>query len=335
MKKQFKFISGIDISKKTFDIAAGMNKADSTLSQSVFSNSLKGFGKLDDWIDSQGISYSDCLFCMENTGIYHRLLVSYLKSKGAFVWVESGVEIKWSLGIQRGKTDPEDARRIMTYAFRNQDKAKEHCVKDDTLQQLADCLSLRSRIQDCLKALKVPINELKSIGLMESSERLENISKRSILALEEDLKGVDENIKKLIEKHEELVQKYKLATSVKSVGFIAGVYLLVYTNGFTRFDSSKQIASFAGIAPFEYSSGTSIRGRTKVHKMGNRNLKTILHMCAVSSLRHNTEMRIYYDRKVAEGKNKMLVINAIRNKLLARVYSCVKHEKMYEERRAA
>jgi len=116
---------------------------------------------------------------------------------------------------------------------------------------------------------------------------------------------------------------------------VTGVSLLIYTDGFTKFNSSKQLASYSGIAPFEYSSGTSVRGKTKVHPMGNKTLKTVLHLCAVSSLRNNPEMKTYYARKVGEGKNKMLVLNAIRNKLVARVFSCVKNERMYTDCKAA
>lgn len=329
MKKEYVFISGIDISKKTFDIAIGKNEPDAVSTKSSFTNNLKGFEKLNAWLGKLGVSFSDCLFCMENTGIYHRFLASYLKSKTSFVWVESGVQIKWSMGLQRGKSDPEDAKRIMTYAFRYQDKAREYSKRDKSLQQIADYLSLRSRLQGCMKSLSVPIKELKSVGLIESSLILEKASRKSISTIQKELVKIDEKIKALILKDKELAKKYKYATSVKSIGFVAGVSLLVYTEGFTKFNSSKQIASYAGIAPFEYSSGTSIRGRTRVHPMGNKTLKTILHLCAISSLSNNPEMKVYFKRKVEEGKNKMSVINAIRNKLVARVFSCVKNEKMY------
>jgi transposase len=110
---------------------------------------------------------------------------------------------------------------------------------------------------------------------------------------------------------------------------------MVYTDCFTTFKSAKQIASYAGIAPFDYSSGTSIKGRTRVHHMANKDLKTVLHMCAISSLASNEEMKKYFARKVDEGKNKMLVINSIRNKLLSRVFSCVKNKRMCEPNIAA
>ena len=156
------------------------------------------------------------------------------------------------------------------------------------------------------------------------------MSAKSIKALEKDIEKVEMIIKDLIKNNEELNEVYTYTTSVKSVGFVAASYLLVYTNGFTRFTSSKQIASYCGIAPFEYSSGTSIKGRTRGHHMANKDPKSILHMCAISALASNEEMKLYFKRKVDEGKNKMLVIIAVRNKILARVFSCVKNKKMYE-----
>ena len=272
---------------------------------------------------------------MENTGIYHRLLVQYLQSQKGYVWVETPVQIKWSGGIQRGKSDVVDCERIMTYAFRNQDKAVDFKNKHETLSQVADYLSLRVRFQKAIKSLKVPIKELKSVGLVSESKVLEEASKLSIEVMQKELKTLDQSILELIMGDEGLSEQYKLITSVRCVGYVAATYLMVYTNGFSRFATSKQLASFAGVAPFEFSSGTSIRGRTKVHPMSNKALKTILHLCAVSSVRHNPEMKAYFARKVGEGKNKMLVINNIRNKILGRIFSCVKNERMYTEKYAA
>lgn len=335
MQKTWDFIVGIDVSKKTFDVAVGANVSNASVLKACFANNLKGYDKLTEWLERQKFSYAKALICLENTGIYHRLLVQYLQSKQATVWVETPVQIKWSGGIQRGKSDVIDTERIMSYAYRNQDKAKAYEQKDESLQQIADYLSVRERLQDCIKRLKQPIKELKSVGLEKQAKVLERACSKSLKSLEKDLRSLNEKILKVIQQDQDLNHKYVMATSVKCVGFVAASYLLVYTHGFTRFESAKQIAAYAGIAPFEYSSGTSIRGRTRVHPMANKTLKTILHMCAVSSVRHNTELRTYFARKVGEGKNKMLVLNAIRNKIVARVFSRVKNQRMYTEKYAA
>jgi transposase len=334
-KEKKKFVIGIDVSKKTFDIAVAPNEARSSALKACFSNSLSGYDKCSAWLDDFGVNYFESLICLENTGIYHRLLVEFLLSKKAFVWVETPVQIKWSMGIQRGKSDTVDCERIMQYAYRNQDKAVPHQVMNSKLQQIADYMALRSRFQQCIKSLKVPIKELKSVGLVEQYKAIEKASKKSLTTLEKELKAIDKKIQLLIEQDNELAPLYALATSVRCVGFVAATYMLIYTNGFTRFDSSKQFAAYCGIAPFEYSSGTSIRGKTKVHPMANKTMKAILHMCALSSVRHNPEMKAYFARKVGEGKNKMLVLNAVRNKIVGRVFSCVKNQRMYEQDYAA
>lgn len=331
MEQKLKYIAGIDISKKTFDINISDNSLKALqVNYKLFENNLKGFKQLKKWLKALKIDFSEVLFCMENTGIYHRLLASYLNAEKAFVWVENGTQIKWSMGVQRGKNDKVDSERIMTYAKRHIDRAKQYEEKDTALQQVSDLLAVRKRLIDCVKRLKVPVKELKSAGLKDQAQQIIKVSAKSIKALENDIEKVEMMIKDLIKNNEELNEVYTYTTSVKSVGFVAASYLLVYTNGFTRFTSSKQIASYCGIAPFEYSSGTSIKGRTRVHHMANKDLKSILHMCAISALASNEEMKVYFKRKVDEGKNKMLVINAVRNKILARVFSCVKNKKMYE-----
>ena len=272
---------------------------------------------------------------MENTGLYHRTLASYLNNLKATVWVENGSQIKWSIGIQRGKTDKIDAKRIREYAIRHVDKVKPYSKRDVDLQQLADLLALRRRLKDSYTKLLVPLKELKSTGVLDHVETVEEAMSASLQALKNDIRNVEKSIKNLIAKSEQLKEIYTYVTSVKSIGFVAACHLMIYTDCFTRFKSAKQIASYSGIAPFEYKSGTSIKGKTRVHHLANKNLKTILHMCAISSLAHNEEMKIYAARKVNEGKNKMLVLNAIRNKLLSRVFSCVKNKKMYTPHLAA
>lgn len=335
MVKVYKFMVGIDVSKKTIDVACSKNGANSKAITIVFANNLKGFKELGKWLKEQDCSYKEALFCMENTGIYHRVLASYLLQQEAFVWVETPVQIKWSMGIQRGKSDKVDAVRIGVYAFRNQDKAQQYSQADKSLQNIADLLAVRQRLLQCIQVLKVPIKEFASLGMKEAARLAEDACKNSITTIATELKTVEEKLHKMIDEDEVLSKKFKYATSVRCVGFVAGLQLLVYTQGFTRFDNAKQIASYCGIAPFGYGSGTSVKGRTKVHNMANKILKKTMHMCSVSAVRHNEEMRTFFQRKVSEGKNKMSVLNAVRNKLIHRVFACVRDERMYELKLAA
>ncbi|MDF1573074.1 MAG: transposase [Bacteroidales bacterium] len=241
MEKHVKTIIGIDVSKRTFDLAVGANSHVAIITKACLANNLQGYAMLDDWLEEREFAFEDILFCLENTGLYHRLLASYLLSKGSLVWVETPVEIKWSMGIQRGKSDQVDAERIYTYAFRNQDKINPYEEKDKSLQQIADYMALRERLLACIKTLQLPVRELKSVGLTEAARASEKASARSIASMKKELEKIDEKIMELIEKSEDLAKKYKYATSVRCVGFVAASYLLIYTNGFTRFNSAKQL----------------------------------------------------------------------------------------------
>ena len=125
---------------------------------------------------------------------------------------------------------------------------------------------------------------------------------------------------------------YELITSVKCVGKVLATDLIVYTHGFTRMLDGKKLACYCGVAPFDYRSGTSIYGAPGTSNFANKILKYHLHMASMSAIRHHPEMKEYYQRKREEGKGKMTILNAIRNKLLHRIVAVVKRGTPYQER---
>ena len=332
---QFTNILGIDISKKTFDVALSDNKANTKFINNQFSNNLKGYKELLKWLKTQKINLKELLVCMENTGIYHRCLVCFLISKEIFTWVETPFEIKWSMGLQKGKNDAADARMIATYAYRNQDKSKNYSILEKSLQKVSDLLATRERLIKAKKMLLVPIKEMEKSGLKEEAKLMEKACAKSVSSLEKEIKAIEKLLEEVIDSDSQLSENYKFARSVRCVGLVCALQLMVYTHNFTRFDNAKQLATYCGVDPFGHDSGTSIKGKPKVHNMANKILKTSLHMCSVSSIRHNPEMKQYMERKVAEGKNKMLILNAIRNKILLRVFACVRNKKIYEYKNVA
>jgi transposase len=105
--------------------------------------------------------------------------------------------------------------------------------------------------------------------------------------------------------------------------------MIVTTNGFTKFASWRKFATYCGIAPFPNTSGTSIRGKNKVSNLANKKLKSLFDLCAKSAIQNNPEMKIYYNRRIEKGKNKMSTINIVRCKLLARIFAIVKRQIPY------
>jgi transposase len=142
---------------------------------------------------------------------------------------------------------------------------------------------------------------------------------------------VESRMLEIINEDPELKSLYELVTSVKCVGKVLATELLVYTHGFTRMQNSRQLACYCGIAPFDHSSGTSVKGKTGTSNFANMALKSTLHLAAMSATRYSPEIKQYYERKVAEGKHKMSVINSVRNKLINRIMAVVKRGSPYEE----
>lgn len=132
-----------------------------------------------------------------------------------------------------------------------------------------------------------------------------------------------------IEKSVELEQNFDLITSIKGIGMQIAIISIIFTENFTKFDNSQKFASYCGVAPFPYQSGTSVKGKTKVSHLANKQLKAMFNLCAVSAIQHNTEMKQYYQKRVEQGKNKMSTVNIIRNKLIARMLAVVKRQTPY------
>lgn len=330
MKHYYHFF-GVDISKKTVDITYICNQ---TVIHRQFTNDADGMKLLIQWLEELAIDYSQTLFCMEATGLYCFTLTHFLGRHSIDVWIEHAVQIKKASGLARGKNDKIDSQRIAQYAVKNQDLIRLWKPADITLQKIKNLISVRERLVITQKRLLVPIQEFKDVGDMQMAKMLEKTIKNSLTAIDKDLKKIEENIISIINEDDNLKQLYKLITSVVGIGFVTAVNLIIHTNAFTKMNDVRKLACYCGVAPFEYKSGTSIRGRTKVHYMCNRKLKCNLHMASLAAIKFDADLKAYYDRKVAEGKNKMSVLNAVRNKLLARVVAVVNKQQEYVKKSA-
>lgn len=321
---KFKNFIGIDVSKATFDLALIKNSNEEDIFSFAFTNDLKGMVKLEEFLKKHFLDMGKTLFCMEHTGIYCRLLSNYLTERKYNVWLEMPVQILRSLGIQRGKNDPLDAKRIAQYALLKKDKAVLWEPPREVLVQINDLLTLRDRLVNSRKSLLQPIKELRDASFEEAAKMIENHCKNTLSAIDTEIVQIEKELDNLINKDNNLKKLYSLAKSVPGIGKITALVLLYYTNEFKLYRNAKQLACYCGVAPFGHESGTSIKGKSRVSHFANKHLKKLLHLVALSSIQSDQEIARYYQRKVAEGKNKMLVINAVRNKILHRVHAVIK-----------
>lgn len=316
---------GIDLSKLTFDA-----RTHSSQIESKFENNKKGFKKLVDWAYKNSESKKEnIIFVFEHTGLYSHGLSIFLSSKDIPFLMIPGLEIKNSLGMIRGKDDKADAKRIALYGFRMRDEITPTVLSSEEEQSIKRLLSLRQRLVKQRAGYKASLKEQERVLNKKLNKTLLSAQKRMIKCLSKEIKTVDQQMMQVLKQNESMLRNYQLITSIKGVGKQTALFMVAYTANFTKFENSRKFASYCGIAPFKNQSGTSIRGRTKVSHLANKKIKSLLDLCAKTSIQHNTEMRQFYERRVEQGKNKMSTINIIRNKLLARIFAVVNRNQPY------
>lgn len=332
MNEEVRFYLGIDVSKLWFDISvmAVIDHKKQPLQTKRFDNSPEGLKQLDKWLKLQSVSFDEhSLLVIENTGVYHRLIWEYCSTHNLPIYIGNAAHIKWSFGIARGKNDVIDSQRLCNYACKNADDLKVTAALNPVFIQLKDMITSRVRLMEQANATKVFLKELKQSNTKEVQQILEQAHKAALKGLEKSIERIEAHIKTIIESDTAIKANYDLLISVPGIGHVTAVYIICCTNNFAGNISGKQLASYAGVVPFKDTSGTSIKGKHKVHKMANKDLKKLLHLCAVSAIGHHQEFRQYYDRKKAEGKHSMTILNAIRNKIALRAVAVIKSRKKY------
>jgi len=327
---------GIDVSKKTFDAALIKNFNRQIIIHAQFENTQQGLEAFTKWLKAQGVSMDDStVVCMEHTGIYNYPILQYLLNTQMLVWLEMAPQIKQSLGIQRGKTDKLDAIRIARYAYKEREDMKVWKPVSSIINSLKLLVAQRDRIISSLTRLTVPVEELKSVGQAKEAQVLEKLQRSAVRQLGKALKKIEEQIKLKLKEDEELYKLYQYADSVTGIGEVIATKLVIYTHGFTRLTDYKKMATYCGVAPFKHSSGTSVRKPDRTHHMANMDLKSTLSMGAKSAINYDPEIKLYAQRKTAEGKSYAWIKTAVSNKLLKRVLSCVNNQRMYVKKQAA
>jgi transposase len=318
-------IIGTDVSKLTLD--HGIHTA---MAHSKTSNDLKGFKTWLRWALSFG-GKEDLWVVMEHTGYYSYQFELFLHQQKIRYTKVAALEIKRSVGLVRGKSDKVDALLISRYGWMRRDQLQPQQLSAGVMIELKDLISLRDKLVKDRSGYKARIKEQNVTRKYAKSHIQNKIQARKIKELSTDIKEIEAAIKELIKGDDALQNNYKLLVSIKGVGFVTAVYMLAYTDNFQKFINSRKFSSYAGLAPFEHSSGSSIRGRSRVSHFANKKAKSILNMAASSAIQHNKELKQYYQRRVAEGKSKMGSLNIIRNKLVDRMFAVVKRQSAYQE----
>ena len=326
---EFTYFIGTDVSKNKLDFAVMQGKTllfhkEIINTQAEILAFIKELAKLPEF------DLAIAVFCMEHTGIYNNHLLACLYKKKANIWLEAAIRIKNSSGNVRGKNDKIDSIRIADYAYTQREKVRLWAPKREVIQQLAHLSAARSRLIEAKKILKTPLQEHDSFSTRKIAKQSTAICSHTLKAIDADLARAEKAIDKIIDEDQELKRLFRLVTSVSGVGKVTATQILITTNEFKDIRNPKQYACYAGVAPFTDDSG-KIKKKARVSHMANKKVKTLLHMSALIAIQHNKDLKFYFERKVnQEKKNKMSVINAVRNKLILRIFACVNHDKLYE-----
>lgn len=303
---------GIDVSKLTFDVFLEGKSH-------VFTNEVNGFNKFLSTLPQS----AHCV--MEATGPYYLKLAVYLHSHGIKVSVVNPLVIKRfsQMRMLKAKTDKADARLITHYAeMENPARWSPPVpilVEIQQEQAVLDSLNKQSRMLR---------------NQMESTEAQPFQSKEATTAIKIIIREIEKQslsvYQSILEKVETIFPlETELITSIPGIGIKTAVALLVATNGFSTFKSAKQVASYIGICPRIYQSGSSIKGKGHITKMGDARIRTLLYMGACSAKKYNLACQTLYDRLVNNGKPKKLALVAVANKLVKQAFAVVTKNKMY------
>lgn len=308
-------IHGVDISKDVFDVMCPNGH------YHQFVNAPKGF---EQYLKLLG---EEDLVVMEATGYYHYLLAQFLYTSGIKVSVVNPLSVKRfrQMKLAKVKTDRSDARAIRDYGRVNEVPLYDGkgALQAESLQLLALMdIYLKQRTQ-----IKNKLHGEKVLGV--PSKAVHGSLKRTLRDLDRELGSLNERLLSLVkEAQQEQLTNLK---SIPGLGDRTVALLIVLTDGFTKFENASQLCNYAGITPTIRRSGSSVRGRSRISKVGNRKLRNLLFLCAFSACKHNKGCREIYERITAKGKSKKLALIAVSNKLLKQAFAIAKSGLPYDE----
>lgn len=322
-----KYFVGIDISKAKLDVAVIDAQFNTLLEKVIPNNPVKIRTFIGALRRKLKVASDEIMICAEHTGIYTNHLTTVCTDLGVFLWLENPWKVKKASTDIRGKSDQKDALRIALYALRFRDKAVAYQEPDKLTKELKSLAHVRESLQNQRVALENQLREAKTHN-PDLYATLKMQFSPVVKALNKQIKQVEKQINEKVKGSPEVAVNMKLLQSIPGIGRQTALMFILATQNFKVFDSPKQMACYAGVVPFPQQSGIMTK-RERISKHANKPLKTLLHLAAMAALRATGDLKDYFIRKVKEGKNKMSVINAIRNKLVHRMFSVIQRKTPY------
>ena len=321
---------GIDISKEKCNLCyrSGLE----IVREEECSNDVKALKKaFKSALKALGATIDAVLICAEYTGRYIYPLTVACQELDLFLWLDDPTRIKNSMGLTRGKNDRIDAVRIAEYAYRYNDKAVRYAITEEAFVSMKNLLSDREFLLIDKKRYQSQLTDQKKYMAPADFKHKSSRWKKVLKAIDEQIAAIDTEIESIIDSDPILTRQKELLKSIDGIGDRIAINMIAITGGFTRFKDARHFCSFAGLTPYKYDSGTSVRSKAKTSKRSNQTMKALLHLAAVSAATHmkDGEYRDYFERKTKEGKHVMCVLNVIRAKLVHRMFSVIRRDTEY------
>ena len=305
---------GIDLAKLTFDATV----LTSTGSQHyhAFPNTPDGFQALQAWLKEHGVTALHA--CMEATNIYWEALATFLHAQGDTVSVVNPARIKgYALAtMQRNKTDKLDSAVIAAFC------ATHHPTAWQPLSEAHKRLRARTRHRDDLLQTRLQQQN----RLRDTTDTLVQTSLQIVLdTIATQLAAVERSITEHVAAHAELHSNLELLTAIVGIGVVTAAKLLAEFADIEPYESAKAVAADAGLTPSQYESGTSVRRRPRLSKVGKAGIRAALYFPALTAMRRCPAFKAFAERLAARGKAKKVIICAVMRKLVHIVDGVLKH----------
>ena len=322
---------GVDVSKSTLDVALFRGEVDWNEGHVKVGNNDSGYKELKKWLRLKNVEKKQLRVCMEATGLYTHDFRSWLEIERITYYVVDPKlmhhftppqSIK---GIRQTKNDKADAFRIAIYCNLFHESMTPSKLPSAAYFKLKRLLAERKQY---VKQSVLYRQQLSDISVYDSvSTRTRK--KNEVTSLRSNIRQTDAEMKAIIDTDPAIKRNYELLTSIVGVGVVVAVTAIVLTENFTAFANPRKYASYIAIAPFPHESGTSVKGATRVSKQGFKQAKADLSISVISAMSHDSELKEYFQRKKAEGKHTGTILNAIKFKIVLRMFAVVKRGTPY------
>lgn len=321
----FKNFIGCDVSKKTLDFAIHSQQKDYRQFQHIqVPNTKEGFGQLLKWLRANKFKLDQTVIAMEHTGIYSEALSHWCYNKKiAFVMLHP-LDVKNASGRGRNKTDKVDSQFIADYVYTMREKLEPSSPEPAVINNLRQLYNERRL---AVRTRTAYLNQLKTVSDPGTKRRIEKM----IEHFSAQIGLIEKAIVKLINADKAIQTNFNLLMSVPGIGLINAVLTIIATGNFTRFQTSRQYAKFCCVSPLARQSGSTINRGDHVSCAGHSEIKSVLTEAARSAICHDKQLRDYYERKRAQGKSHGCVMNAVKFKLICRMFAVVQRHTPYAD----